>query len=57
MIYKVPVVRYLGFNQSSRQSQRFGRQSSQISDHCVALGADHPHIGFQKKTCPPEQLD
>jgi hypothetical protein len=31
-------------------AQRFGCQSSQISDHSVALGADYPHIGFQKKT-------
>ena len=43
MIYIVPVVRYLGFDQSGRQPQRFGCQSSQISNHCVAMGVDHPH--------------
>jgi len=31
---------------------KVGCQSSQISGHCVASGVNHPHIGFQKKTCP-----
>jgi hypothetical protein len=38
MIFKVPVVRYLGLNQRIRQAQSFGCQSSQISGHCVASG-------------------
>ena len=38
MIYKVPVVRYLGFDQSGRQPQSFGCPSSQTSDHGVLWG-------------------
>jgi hypothetical protein len=49
MISKVPVVRYLGFDQSGCQPQRSGCQSSQISDHGVTSGVNNSTYRLSEK--------